>query len=70
MKKFYFVSWAQYRPDGGKFFPEDLDVSLCTHVIFAFAVLKDSKLASFEWNDEDTAWSKGYFYNYSIVLII
>lgn len=52
-------SWAQYRPEGGKFFPEDLDTSLCTHVIYAFAVLKDSKLASFEWNDEDTEWSKG-----------
>ena len=53
------ISWAQYRPDGGKFFPEDLDASLCTHVIFAFAVLKDSKLAPFEWNDEDLEWSKG-----------
>ena len=52
-------SWAQYRPDDGKFFPENLDASLCTHVNFAFAVLKDSKLASYEWNDEDTEWSKG-----------
>ena len=52
-------SWAQYRPDGGKFVPENLDASLCTHIIYAFAVLKDSKLTAFEWNDEDTDWSKG-----------
>jgi GH18 family chitinase len=52
-------SWAQYRPDAGKFVPENLDASLCTHIIYAFAVLKDSKLAPFEWNDEDTDWSKG-----------
>jgi chitinase len=52
-------SWAQYRPDGGKFVPENLDASLCTHIIYAFAVLKDSKLVPFEWNDEDTDWSKG-----------
>jgi hypothetical protein len=24
------------RPEGGKFFPEDLDASLCTHIIYAF----------------------------------
>ena len=57
----YYTNWAQYRPDGGKFFPEDLDGSLCTHIIFAFAVLKDHKLAPFEWNDEDTEWSKGMY---------
>ena len=56
-----FSSWAQYRPEGGKFFPENLDASLCTHIIFAFAILKDGKLASFEWNDEDTEWSKGMY---------
>ena len=54
-------SWAQYRPDGGKFLPENLDASLCTHIIYAFAVLNNSKLVPFEWNDEDTAWSKGTF---------
>ena len=52
-------SWAQYRPGAGKFEPENLDPSLCTHIIYAFAVIKDSKLVSFEWNDEDNEWSKG-----------
>jgi GH18 family chitinase len=60
-KEFLFSSWAQYRPDGGKFLPENLDASLCTHIIYAFAVLNDSKLVPFEWNDQDTEWSKGLF---------
>ncbi|CAF1311435.1 unnamed protein product [Adineta steineri] len=57
----YYTNWAQYRTDGGKFFPENLDPSLCTNVIYAFAVLKDSKLAPYEWNDQDTDWSKGMY---------
>lgn len=43
--------------------PENLDPTLCTHIIYAFGVLKDSKLASFEWNDEDTEWSKGILHS-------
>ena len=33
----YYTNWAQYRPAPMKFFPEDLDPNLCTHVIYAFA---------------------------------
>jgi chitinase len=58
-KRIFNSSWAQYRPDGGKFLPENLDASLCTHISYAFAVLNDSKIVPFEWNDEDTQWSKG-----------
>jgi len=36
-KRIFDSSWAQYRPDGGKFLPENLDASLCTHIIYAFA---------------------------------
>ncbi|CAF0724867.1 unnamed protein product [Didymodactylos carnosus] len=57
----YYTNWAQYRPGIGKFVPDNLDVSLCTNIIFAFAVLKNSQLASYEWNDEDTEWSKGMY---------
>ena len=55
----YYTNWSQYRPDGGKFFPEDIDVNLCTHVVFAFAKITDNSLEAIEWNDEDTEWSKG-----------
>ncbi|KAJ7331855.1 hypothetical protein JRQ81_014035 [Phrynocephalus forsythii] len=48
----YITNWAQYRPAPGKFFPKDTDPNLCTHVIFAFAIIKSNQITSFEWNDE------------------
>lgn len=48
----YYTNWSQYRPEVGKFMPEDIDPDLCTHVIFAFGWLKKGKLSSFESNDE------------------
>ena len=57
----YYTNWSQYRPDGGKFFPENIDVNLCTHVVFAFAKITENSLEAIEWNDEDTEWSKGNF---------
>ncbi len=35
----YWGTWANYRPKGGKFTPEDIDPSLCTHLIYSFAGL-------------------------------
>nr|AFC60661.1 chitinase [Pandalus japonicus] len=35
----YFSSWATYRPGDGKYTVEDVDPSLCTHLIYAFAGL-------------------------------
>lgn len=45
------TSWSGKRPGAGKFLPEDIDPSLCTHVIYAFATLKDHRLA--EADDKD-----------------
>ncbi|XP_044253062.1 probable chitinase 10 [Tribolium madens] len=47
----YITSWSQKRPGAGKFTPEDINPSLCTHIIYAFATLKDHKLA--EASDKD-----------------
>ncbi|XP_041084746.1 acidic mammalian chitinase-like [Polyodon spathula] len=49
----YFTNWSQYRPDVGKYMPNNVDPHLCTHLIYAFSVLNDnSELTTFEWNDE------------------
>jgi chitinase len=45
------TSWSQKRPGAGKFTPEDIDSSLCTHVIYAFATLKNHKLTEADEKD-------------------
>nr|QDA39870.1 chitinase 2 [Phenacoccus solenopsis] len=40
----YMTSWSQKRPGLGKFLPENIDSSLCTHIIYAFGALKDNRL--------------------------
>lgn len=49
----YLTSWSSKRPSAGRFLPENIDPNLCTHVIFAFATLKDHKLAEGDEKDSD-----------------
>ncbi|UYV77923.1 Glyco_18 [Cordylochernes scorpioides] len=45
----YVGSWAYYRPGSGKFRFEDIDPSLCTHLVYAFATMSvDGRLAAFD----------------------
>ena len=48
----YYTSWAQYRQDKGKFVPDDIEPTLCSHIIFAFATMKDNHLIMADWNDD------------------
>ncbi|XP_063232762.1 probable chitinase 10 [Bacillus rossius redtenbacheri] len=52
----YFTNWAWYRPGEGKYYPEDIDESLCTHIVYGFAVLDYENLivkAHDSWADFD-----------------
>lgn len=40
----YFTNWAWYRPGIGKYKPDDIDSTLCTHIIYGFAVLNGQTL--------------------------
>ena len=49
----YYTNWSQYRPAPMKYFPENIDPTLCTHVIYAFAqISQDHTLKPYEWNDD------------------
>lgn len=55
----YYTNWSQYRPEPFKFFPENIDPRLCTHINYAFAKMNGNQLAAFEWNDMSETWAKG-----------
>ncbi|XP_067863645.1 acidic mammalian chitinase-like [Heptranchias perlo] len=49
----YFTNWAQHRPAIGKFVPENIPPCLCTHLIYAFAIIDNNhKITTKERNDE------------------
>lgn len=51
IKSSYFTNWAQFRPTGTEFLPEDINPRLCTHVIYAFAKIENFTLVNTEPND-------------------
>ncbi|KAK3782147.1 hypothetical protein RRG08_032901 [Elysia crispata] len=57
----YYTNWSQYRSSVGQFYPEDVDASLCTHLIYSFANIVGTDIIPFEWNDDSTPWSKGMY---------
>ncbi|KAG9352781.1 hypothetical protein JZ751_017357, partial [Albula glossodonta] len=49
----YFTNWSQYRPGTGKYLPANVDPFLCTHLLYAFAIINHAnELVTYEWNDE------------------
>ncbi|KAL8570174.1 hypothetical protein ACOMHN_030970 [Nucella lapillus] len=50
----YYTNWSQYRKNGARFLPTNIDPFLCTHIVFAFAKLDhEGRLAPYEWNDAE-----------------
>eukprot|EP00106_Octopus_bimaculoides_P004978 XP_014772420.1 PREDICTED: chitotriosidase-1-like [Octopus bimaculoides] len=61
----YYTSWSQYRPTGMKYTVQNMDASLCTHIAFAFAVMKDNSIIHFEYNDINGTWTKGMYWYFN-----
>ncbi|XP_067945859.1 chitinase-3-like protein 2 [Watersipora subatra] len=40
----YYTNWSTYRPGLGKFTPNDIDPTLCTHILYSFLVARDNKV--------------------------
>ena len=57
----YYTSWSVKRPGAGRFEPELLDPTVCTHVIYAFGTIKDNKLAAAESGDIGDSFKEGMF---------
>lgn len=51
----YYGSWAVYRPGDGMFDVENIDTSLCTHLIYTFVgISQDGTVHVLDtWNDVD-----------------
>ncbi|OBS79823.1 hypothetical protein A6R68_21976, partial [Neotoma lepida] len=48
----YFTNWAHSRPSPASILPRDLDPSLCTHLIFAFASMNNNQIVAKNLQDE------------------
>lgn len=59
----YYGSWAVYRQGLGKFDVEQIDPTLCTHLIYTFVgVGEDGSVKVLDpWNDLEDNWGKGAF---------
>lgn len=71
----YFTNWAWYRPGLGKYKPEDIDPTICTHIVYGFAVLDYSNLiikphdtwADFD-NSKYLSWLYFFVFSFSFFL--
>lgn len=66
----YFTNWAQLRPTGAEFYPEDIDPKLCTHVIYAFAKIENLTLANTEQSDLGIDNGPGMFERIMVLKLI
>ena len=49
----YFTNWSRYRTGVGKFLSENIDPFLCTHLVYAFAIINyDNEITEYEWNEK------------------
>lgn len=49
----YFTNWSRYRPGAANFLPENVDPFLCTHLVYAFAIVNHAnEISEYEWNEK------------------
>ncbi|XP_059184822.1 chitinase-3-like protein 1 [Centropristis striata] len=49
----YFTNWSRYRTGVGKFLPEHIDPFLCTHLVYAFAIINHAnEITEYEWDEK------------------
>ena len=41
----YYTTWSRFRPKPMNFFPHDVDASLCSHVVVAFADIHNNRIS-------------------------
>ncbi|KAE8297874.1 Acidic mammalian chitinase [Larimichthys crocea] len=50
----YFTNWSQYRTGQGKYLPENIDPFLCSHLVYAFAIINHAnEITEYEWNEKN-----------------
>ncbi|KAL8179255.1 UNVERIFIED_CONTAM: hypothetical protein K2H54_062207 [Gekko kuhli] len=54
----YVTMWAQYRSNPAKFSPKDINPDLCTHIVFAFAIIRKNHLSYDGRNEESLLFSQ------------
>ena len=58
----YWGSWSTYRPGIANFEVNDIDASLCTHVVYAYTGLVNGVITSLDaYNDFTEAYGKGKY---------
>uniref|UniRef100_T1J8H3 chitinase n=1 Tax=Strigamia maritima TaxID=126957 RepID=T1J8H3_STRMM len=55
----YYTNWATYRSGDGKYSPEDVDPTLCTQIIYSFAIL-DDKTYTMKSHDTNLDLTRGF----------
>jgi chitinase len=51
----YYASWSARRPGLGRFSPEDVNPTMCTHLVYAFGSLKDNRLSLADDESEESS---------------
>ncbi|TGZ49232.1 Uncharacterized protein DBV15_12857, partial [Temnothorax longispinosus] len=56
----YFTNWAWYRPGIGRYMPENINHTLCTHIVYGFAHLDYSELV-IKVKDSETDYDNHFY---------